>query len=447
MTSGYFTVMERINDANNAQQIYINKIKEYQRGIQDLKSNIEKVIIPVEEAKAKAAEQIAKSTKEKQSLHVKTDADKAKEELDRPELNKLIITLTNNLQNEFGGLVNKLNELLHEGKVSAANVTKALVELHDTNKVSVNTSQKILEELTGEEELDEDEFNELRSLFGEEQFKTKREKEKSFNKRIRNQMNAITDSREKLILPSIPDSSIRTRTTSEVSSLFGNIQNNDFSGFQGINKDTDGNTYIGDVKFNIKYNDERDEVDITQPKSGDNIKFSVNGFNELFGGLNMPQLNKITKVDFINYAKLVENTNIEDITIDQDKIELLNKIKEIMKEYESKPGKPNTRLQTSTRNHKLITLYDKVTKSQPSKSSFALEGSARSGEGCSTVILPNSVKELKQQLTLIMASLNAGNNSTDMKNKASAIIDQLHKKKQITSSKEKQLLSMVFSTI
>src|SRR6266853_5665925 len=187
MTSGYFTVMERINDANNAQQIYINKIKEYQRGIQDLKSNIEKVIIPVEEAKAKAAEQIAKSTKEKQSLHVKTDADKAKEELDRPELNKLIITLTNNLQNEFGGLVNKLNELLHEGKLSAANVTKALVELHDTNKVSVNTSQKILEELTGEEELDEDEFNELRSLFGEEQFKTKREKEKSFNKRIRNQ--------------------------------------------------------------------------------------------------------------------------------------------------------------------------------------------------------------------------------------------------------------------
>lgn len=72
-------MISRINAANNAQQRYVNKVKDYNRGIQELKSNIEKIVIPTEEAKAKAVEQIKQETERKQKEKTITDADKAKE--------------------------------------------------------------------------------------------------------------------------------------------------------------------------------------------------------------------------------------------------------------------------------------------------------------------------------------------------------------------------------
>src|SRR5579864_7703176 len=79
MTAIFNRMMQKVNAANKAEQNYINKVKEYNRSMFELKNNMQKLILPTEEAKLKATEQL-KMEKEKQPVYPPTDAKKAIEE-------------------------------------------------------------------------------------------------------------------------------------------------------------------------------------------------------------------------------------------------------------------------------------------------------------------------------------------------------------------------------
>src|SRR6266853_3019252 len=189
MSSGFKIMLSRITAANNAQQGYINKVKEYNKGIQELKSNVEKIVIPTEEAKAKAAAQIMQEQIKQEQSKTKSDADKASERAKEEEIlkketekfsnissgqvNSIISKLSLVLKDQFGNLplVETLNKLHKERRVDSYKVAEALIELHDSHKISNDTSKKILEELTGQEDVYrevKDDLNEFRVLFGDE---------------------------------------------------------------------------------------------------------------------------------------------------------------------------------------------------------------------------------------------------------------------------------------
>ena len=58
------------------------------------------------------------------------------------------------------------------------------------------------------------------------------------------------------------------------------------------------------------------------------------------------------------------------------------------------------------------------------------------------VILPSTTKELLERLTLIVGSLEAGNDSTELKNELSLKVDLLSKRK-ISKQKQKYLYSFL----
>ena len=63
------------------------------------------------------------------------------------------------------------------------------------------------------------------------------------------------------------------------------------------------------------------------------------------------------------------------------------------------------------------------------------------------IILPSSAKQLKKDLTLIIASIHAGNDSDDMKNRGLAIIDELKTKGQMKTREEIQLQKFFLTTL
>ena len=63
-----------------------------------------------------------------------------------------------------------------------------------------------------------------------------------------------------------------------------------------------------------------------------------------------------------------------------------------------------------------------------------------------TVILPSSDKQLKKDLSLIIAYIHAGNNYTEMKNKGLATIDELKNKGKIKPREETQLQKFFLAT-
>ena len=79
----------------------------------------------------------------------------------------------------------------------------------------------------------------------------------------------------------------------------------------------------------------------------------------------------------------------------------------------------------------------------------ATGATAYTGQGISTkgkvIILPSSYKQLRKDLTLIIASIHAGNDSDEMKNRGLAIIDELKNKGKIQSREEVQLQKFFIS--
>ena len=73
----------------------------------------------------------------------------------------------------------------------------------------------------------------------------------------------------------------------------------------------------------------------------------------------------------------------------------------------------------------------------------ATGATAYTGQGISTkekiIILPSSYKQLRKDLTLIIASIHAGNDSDEMKNRGLATIDELKNKGKMQSREEVQL--------
>ena len=186
---------------------------------------------------------------------------------------------------------------------------------------------------------------------------------------------------------------------------------------------------FGARKIDIRYNKNSKRYYMEYDNKRKEI--SEASYNELITYPNQTDINNVPRNNFIKYGMIV---------------------------HESKPFPRNsgpliTSIQTTigkatsdkTIKERLGELYDKL---MPQAQLATPPSSTSTGQGLgepTTVILPSSPTELKKELLLIIASLKAGNNSTDLKNKAAAIIDQLRKKKKIGVSKERELLSFLIA--
>ena len=79
MTVAFRRMLDGVNSANKAEQSYLKKLRQYNRGMLEMKENLQKVILPTEEAKQSVADKL-KDEHDRAPVYPKTDADKAKEE-------------------------------------------------------------------------------------------------------------------------------------------------------------------------------------------------------------------------------------------------------------------------------------------------------------------------------------------------------------------------------
>ena len=101
-------MLNLVNSANTAEQSYIKKLREYNTGIFKMKENLQKIILPTEEAKQSVMDKL-KEEQGKAPVYERTDADKAKDaitmqkDIDRyNKLNARIIALLNTLTVQGG---------------------------------------------------------------------------------------------------------------------------------------------------------------------------------------------------------------------------------------------------------------------------------------------------------------------------------------------------------
>src|SRR3977135_910477 len=158
MTVAFRRMLDGINSANKAEQSYLKKLRQYNRGMLEMKENLQKVILPTEEVKQSVTDKL-KEEHARDPIYPKTDADKAKEENEIQKENEkhkklnqptqdLIKTLTKKLSGGFNVIIKKLIELNNEGKISTNTMLKTLVELNDNSQISAKTALKIEQELT-----------------------------------------------------------------------------------------------------------------------------------------------------------------------------------------------------------------------------------------------------------------------------------------------------------
>ena len=103
MTVAFHRMFDLVNSANAAEQSYLKKLREYNRGMFEMKENLQKIILPTEEAKQSVMDKL-KEEQGKAPVYEPTDADKAKDDItmqkdiDRHnKLNARIIELLNTL--------------------------------------------------------------------------------------------------------------------------------------------------------------------------------------------------------------------------------------------------------------------------------------------------------------------------------------------------------------
>ena len=158
MTVAFHRYRDLVNSANTAEQSYLKKLRDYNRGMFEMKENLQKIMLPTEEAKQSVTDKL-KEEQAKAPVYPKTDADKAKEEIEiQKEIEKhkrlnadtkdLIKILTKKLSGGFNAIIKKLIVLNNEGKISTNTMMKTLVELNDNSKISAKTALKIEQELT-----------------------------------------------------------------------------------------------------------------------------------------------------------------------------------------------------------------------------------------------------------------------------------------------------------
>src|SRR3977135_3050925 len=80
MSVSFKKMLEGVNAASKAEQSYLRKLRVYNRGVFEMKENLQKIILPTEEAKQSSLD-ILKEEQDKYPVYLKTDADKAKEEI------------------------------------------------------------------------------------------------------------------------------------------------------------------------------------------------------------------------------------------------------------------------------------------------------------------------------------------------------------------------------
>src|SRR5271156_1750709 len=200
----------------------------------------------------------------------------------------------------------------------------------------------------------------------------------------------------------------------------------------GISFNNDDDSYfIGSTNININYSQDDGLVHIVIPATNEEFVFSVEGLIELFGTTTEPNMLVVTKQDVINYGNLLKESNVKDNNISTIKNQKF--VIPILKIVNHKTWKKETK------NKSLGNLYDKF---EIESQKFA--GYPTEHEGDGLIILPSSIKEMKERLGMIVASLKAGNTSTDLKNEAGALVDALKKKRGITSKQQRMLLLTVF---
>ena len=81
MTVALHRMIDLVNSADKAEQSYLKKLREYYRGMFEMKENLQKIMLPTEEAKQSVMDKL-KEEQDKAPTYPKTDADKAKEEIE-----------------------------------------------------------------------------------------------------------------------------------------------------------------------------------------------------------------------------------------------------------------------------------------------------------------------------------------------------------------------------
>ena len=81
MTVAFHRMLDITKAAAKAEQSYINKLREYNRGMFEMKENLQKIILPTEEAKQSVVDKL-KEEHAKAPVYPKTDADKAKDDVE-----------------------------------------------------------------------------------------------------------------------------------------------------------------------------------------------------------------------------------------------------------------------------------------------------------------------------------------------------------------------------
>ena len=328
-------MLKRVNAAYKSEHGYLKKLSDFNQGIRDLQLNIEKLVLPVEEAKLKAAKQLE---------------GKKKEEYEDSKLNQEIVEL--------------LKTLTEKDVLDGRTTIEILDSIDKNTTASSKTTNDLLEQLV-------------------DRVSTEHSKQ-------------ISDFLEKL----------------NEAQVLNNEAMNTFMKASATPSAVDkGNFQFGDETVNIKYNDDL-KMYYLKHKNVER-QMSETGFNELFTK-EVKSLVDIPKRDFVEFGLLIRDTKAKSFFYNN---ELIKEIKDAI----------GTKRIDSSVTPVLNNLYDSKTKT---------------GQG--VIILLSSTKELKHKLQLILASIKAGNNSNDMKNEASAIIDQLSKNKKISNSQKSQLLLNIY---
>src|SRR6266853_2044106 len=451
---GFPRLLQRIQLAFGEQNKFKNKVNEYNESVDQVRRNLEQIIKPADTIKSKLpsyADKLKRHTELKEKLD---NLINKKVLYTTEEIEAIVMELINNdvlvEPDELRRLIKTIKNQADIDAKEKSRLLKLLVdkttENNDKQDVIIGKADEVkllIEELVKQTQLNNlDDVREFINNLKDEGTLSKPHEIKKVLDEILKQGKIDAEEEKQLRIEILEHFKTKQAPPPQywVQEFKDDINQNDFRKFVGI--DSEYGIYInkrnytcfGQSEININYNQSNDDKVHIQLRNntGYDFSFSPDGFIELFGTLE-PNILSITKQDFVNYAQLLNQTDIVDLHSNTYKTKLF--ITPIIKLYSNKRV-----TKQDTIDKKIEVLYDAILKDEQHKAAYPTTSSSlpgHTGQGLNTVIIPSSIKDMKERLSIIMASLKAGNNSTDMKNEASVLIDSLKKRRGINRKQEK----------
>src|SRR5277367_1095867 len=385
--------LKNITKAVKAEEIFNNKVREYNNSLIGLYSSIR----PQLEIKNKVQEDETSHKKLEEGRYTKTEIDKeaeTKKELEETkkqakQVEKLEQLITR-LDAGFDDVTRTLINLLNNGVVHHDAVVKALDELDKNGKINNNTQDNLIDEIKKNGDVSTEQLKAVKEVLNYN---------KATLKEIENLKDVTTKSIGLMVL-------------------------------QKVGKDE-----MNGKSFDVSYDQVHDEFVIEYSKI--KYPFSKSSYQELIENRNNypTDLSKLSENDLYSYWLLLKNlgeTKVPNHTT-HDKISFNNQVLGF--------GRKGALEHNVREQIKKVRSPTQASQSSSSSSS----SSVATGQGLSVIILPSSYKQLKNDLALIIASIHAGNDSTEMKNKGLAIIEELKNKGKLNYREETQLQKFFLS--